>query len=115
MSERDYVFTADQGHYPNRFEIYFKNRVLDVEDLGLSANTVLLYPNPASDSFTIQNTSNQTIDQVTIYDIQGRVVFNTDMNGQSEQNIFVGQLPSGIYMVRMQSADSDVIKRLIKN
>ena len=115
LSERDYVFTADQGHYPNRFEIYFKNRVLDVEDLGLSANTVLLYPNPASDSFTIQNTSNQTIDQVTIYDIQGRVVFNTDMNGQSEQNIFVGQLPSGIYMVRMQSADSDVIKRLIKN
>ncbi len=115
LSERDYVFTADQGHYPNRFEVYFKNRVLDVEDLGLNANTVLLYPNPASDSFTIQNTSNQTIEQVTIYDIQGRVVYNSDMNGQSEQNIFVGQLPSGVYMVRLQSANTDVIKRLIKN
>ncbi|MDC7998173.1 M14 family zinc carboxypeptidase [Gilvibacter sediminis] len=115
LSERNYVFTADQGHYPERFVVFFKDRVLDVEDLGLSENTVLLYPNPASDSFTIQNTSNQMINEVTIYDIQGRVVFNTDMNGQSEQNIFVGQLPSGVYMVRMQSDNTDVIKRLIKN
>ena len=115
LNERDYTFTADQGHYPDRFELFFKNELLGTEDLGFSDASVLLYPNPASSAFTIQNTSNEVIETVTLIDIQGRVVFTADMNGQSQRSIFVGQLPAGVYLVKLQTSNQEVIKRLIKN
>lgn len=115
LSERDYIFTAEPGHYPERFELFFKERTLGVDELEFSDAAVLLYPNPTRGAFTIQNTSNEPIQTISIIDLQGRIVFTQDMNGQSELDIFVGQLPAGVYMVRLQTNNAEVIKRLIKN
>ncbi len=115
LSERNYIFTASQGHYPERFELFFKNRTLGSEELEFNENTILLYPNPASGVFTIQNTSNEPIQTLTVYDLQGRQVLSKNLDGANTTDIFVGQLPQGVYMVQINTLNKQIVKRLIKN
>lgn len=115
LSERDYVFTASQGHYPDRFELFFKENALDAQDLGFSDATVLMYPNPAQNSVSITNTSNEPIHSIQVYDLQGRMVINLEDLNQFESQLNVGQLPYGVYIMSINTTNAQLVKRLIKN
>ncbi len=71
-----------------------------------------LYPNPASNSITL--TSNTTINQITIVDINGRVMHTIIISEQkSQHSIEVGSLLSGIYFIELQSgANRETLKFL---
>ncbi|MFT4851397.1 MAG: hypothetical protein ACI83B_003963, partial [Sediminicola sp.] len=75
-----------------------------------------LYPNPASDVINISNNLNVELEDITIYDINGRVVIQHVVTDSSiPQVINVSELSSGIYMVQIKSAQAHTIKRIIKN
>jgi hypothetical protein len=77
---------------------------------------ISLYPNPASDVINISNNLNVELEDITIYDINGRVVIQHVVTDSSlPQVINVSELSSGIYMVQIKSAQAHTIKRIIKN
>jgi len=85
------------------------------QDPSLSINTielkssVSLFPNPANSSFSIE--TNQIINQVTIYDVQGKVV-KSFYEALDSYNIEA--LTSGLYFVNLKTDKGVVNKKLIK-
>lgn len=79
----------------------------------VETNTFQMYPNPATGNTLQFNTkNNQTIDSVTIIDINGRNIFTstTILNNQlSIQNI-----KQGIYFVKIESENKTSIHKLIR-
>lgn len=118
ISERKYFFTESEGHFAGRFTLFFKNsnRALNTKDLGLVDNTISMYPNPGQELITIRNGSEQVIDALNIFDIQGRKVMTVPVNNSNLENTFsIGLLPQGVYMVEVASQNAAIMKRLIKN
>ncbi len=69
---------------------------------NIDGNKIKVFPNPASDKLTIQleNTS-EYINEVTIYDISGRSVLNTQSNNTIEV-LDVSKLLNGVYVVKVR-------------
>jgi hypothetical protein len=71
-----------------------------------------LYPNPVTDVLHINST--EIINEVSVFDIHGKVVKSIDVNSQSIE-INVTHLPAGMYFVKTQTLENHVItQRFLK-
>jgi hypothetical protein len=59
------------------------------------AEALKIAPNPTNDLLTIFNVQN--ISKVAIYDLTGRMVLSSDVNGTENASLSVGHLPQGMY------------------
>ena len=69
-----------------------------------------LFPNPATDYIKILTSVSQT--EVVISDLLGHIVMQTKIN--SECNLKLSGLKSGIYIVRVKSGNKTNIVQLVK-
>jgi hypothetical protein len=61
------------------------------------------------------NGTNIALEQMLIYDINGKLVGQTDLRGmQGERSVDVSALASGVYMVQINGENASTVKRLIK-
>ncbi len=78
-----------------------------------SGTNVILYPNPAKE--TVYITSKETIENITINDIAGRIVFQELNLATSERTIGIDNFEAGIYFVTVQQGKrSEIIKMIIQ-
>ena len=71
-----------------------------------------LFPNPASAFVTLKNTSNQDIEHVTVLNVLGAVVSETDAANGKEERINISGLAAGSYLMRVQLSGTTVVRRL---
>lgn len=85
---------------------------LDSETATPEVNTPTfkMYPNPANDILTLSTENGKSIDQITIYDSQGRQVVRIKNIADSETEFTVSQLPQGLYKV-VVSCDGNYTQR----
>jgi len=77
----------------------------------LNAERFLIYPNPTSGIFTIENAKGTTI---VIYDVVGKEVYRANV-GTNRQQIDISSLPNGVYMAHItNSTGNQVVKKIIK-
>ena len=69
-------------------------------------------PNPASDVLFIENTTG-TASTVAIYNVTGAKVM--EQNFEANTRLDVATLPRGMYIVRLQSEDTDSVIRISLN
>lgn len=74
-----------------------------------AAETVHLYPNPAQETVSVE--SAHAITQVSVYDVQGRIV--ETITGENLQLIDLGQLKPGNYIVKVSGESFSATKKLI--
>lgn len=76
-------------------------------------NGISIYPNPAFEMISIENTTGKIINEVSVYAVNGQLVkkFNTD---KSVQNLSISDLQSGIYFVKIRLEDKVINAKLIK-
>ncbi len=86
---------------------------LGIDDETLN-HVISIYPNPARDIITLANTGSQTITQISISDMNGRVIQMISNNNTPNRQINIQDYASGIYFVRIQTATASVVKRIIK-
>ena len=81
---------------------------------GLSADAeVVLYPNPASERLAVRSYG-AAIDQVSIYDLQGRLVYRSAQGlGVEEFRYDVEGMKSGLYIVETRTDRGVSVSRLI--
>ncbi|NQV03605.1 MAG: T9SS type A sorting domain-containing protein, partial [Bacteroidia bacterium] len=84
-----------------------------------SSLSIQIYPNPVTSSTTIEYEIEQPATvSLTIYNQLGREVMNlTEGNqpaGTHQKNIYLADLPSGIYLCRLQVGNQSVVKRIVK-
>lgn len=93
---------------------------LTVEDvLAINDNILLtslgMYPNPASTTVYISNPDGLPLDNITIYDMRGRLVAEHRQNESiGDVSFNVSNLAKGAYFVRIDGVQGGVTKRLIK-
>lgn len=72
---------------------------------------VVIYPNPIQNSATVK--SNSQIKSISLYDVNGRLISQQTVNN-SQCNLSVSNLTSGIYIVRVITEEATVNARIIK-
>lgn len=76
---------------------------------------ISIYPNPAENNVTIGNPQSIAIDKLSVYDIQGRLVWTKNTHGNTgNQTINVSEFASAVYMVVIESGGKQTVKRLIR-
>jgi hypothetical protein len=80
--------------------------------VDLSQNIFSVYPNPASNVVNIENTG--SIDAVNIIDINGRVVKKQIFAGETNIQLDVSELASGIYIMNIISEGNVTAKKIVK-
>jgi hypothetical protein len=87
---------------------------LGVNDHELSENNISLFPNPATDKFTIKNNTNINLVSVVIVDIKGSIIQKIDLSNQtSDKTIEIQNYASGVYFVRINSETNSIVKRIV--
>ena len=91
---------------------------LDVDFLGVDenelSNAIAMYPNPATAIVNLSNTSNIALDRAAIYDVNGKMVSDVNLEGLiGERAIDVSALASGVYIVQISGEGTTIAKRLI--
>jgi hypothetical protein len=69
-----------------------------------------VYPNPAKEMIAIR--TNNVDSKVSILDATGRVVLNQQIG--TSGNVELNHLATGIYFVRVYTANSSFVQKLIK-
>lgn len=114
LTASDYTFEADGGGSADRFEILFSNSVLSVDDIVADDNGLVITElNDGNVQFTIKN-SNLTIDAVSIYDIQGRLVYNLEGENSTE-TYNLSNLNTAAYIAKVTLSNGQTLtKKSIK-
>jgi len=71
-----------------------------IEIVAADVFDIHIYPNPANTTLNIESIPNP-IQSITIFDAMGRVVYNEVPFRGFRGSIFVGNLPAGIYMIKL--------------
>lgn len=78
------------------------NLTTGITTLGKDQVAVMLYPNPARNLLTIENKTSQVkMEEVTIFNILGAVVYRHKADNAQQHQLSVSDLSSGIYSVRI--------------
>lgn len=105
----DMTTTQDyfNGYAPGMESFNFST--LSIEDLSEEINSLMVFPNPTQGILEIRGTIQ--LDKIDLYDLSGRLISNYEpVSGQ----IDLSNLPSGLYILKLQSGDSSVLKRIVK-
>lgn len=100
---------------PNLFIISnnLQTTITEIEDNRISVNGLFeLYPNPASEELVIRMKSESLFWNVTIQDLNGRSLISKESKIDTCL-IGIGSLPPGLYIVKVQTANSTDITKLV--
>lgn len=109
---------ADLGSL-NNWKITYCEQPVALSNDDISEATFTVYPNPSNGNFTIKGSNVSDSDQaiITIVDLNGRVVFNKDVQNVSQLNetIDVQNLNNGLYLLQVQQGASSTVEKIIIN
>ena len=91
----DLYFGADEGTGMGKELYAFHDPTLGTETLTAVERKVVLFPNPSQDYFELQSQDN--IQNVAVYSLQGQLVKSFDKQQQYE----VSDLAKGVYLVKI--------------
>lgn len=101
-----------------RFDDYSLTAVPAINLLSLdkvvAENSFSVYPNPASNVVNIKSSTNSSIENISIVDLNGRTVKNNAVSG-NEVQVNISDLSAGVYMMNISSDQGSVTKKIVKN
>jgi hypothetical protein len=96
----------------NRFEVIFSDKSSGLNESNAITSTYLnIFPNPATDLLNISLSNGTSIETVNIYNVSGKLVNNTKLNGNQ---IDISQLNNGVYMVEVITANGTFKTKFVK-
>ena len=84
---------------------------MGTEELEMIQTTV--YPNPTTDKIAIKLMNNNKVDEYRIYATSGQQV-TAGKNLRSDQQIDLGKLPAGLYILQIKVDDQLITHKIIK-
>ena len=94
--------------------------VNDPESIAEYKNDFNIYPNPVKDEIIIS--SEEMIEEISIYDVYGRLQVAVTLSRQGEVTVDVSDLSKGVYFVKvkmrgdgvMEFGSNEIVKRIVK-
>jgi hypothetical protein len=77
---------------------------------AVSSEMLVVYPNPASTSLTIELTTNKKgLIPLEMYNMVGELVLKTNIQSQTKVQINISALPKGLYVIRCEGVSQKVV------
>jgi hypothetical protein len=121
MTNEDTLFISGEGIYkceiinPNSncpLDTTFYTLEINCETVGMADRSQNLFwsifPNPATETITIQFTNGTLSEPIQIYNTLGRITKEIEV--QSKMEINIADLPNGLYYIRMKNHSESVLK-----
>jgi hypothetical protein len=107
----DYQWKNGQWRYDTKTTFYYSPINITSADI-IGGTTFMVYPNPAKDYLNVYSDSDLP-HEVSLFNLVGNMVLQKQFNNQII--LSVGNLPSGIYLIRIKSSDNpkDFIQRIV--
>ncbi len=74
-----------------------------------------LYPNPAKNIVNITNTENIEVERITVFDVNGKLIYTKMYTNESTIQLDVSTLAAGTYLLHIDTTEGMVIKKLVKD
>lgn len=112
LNTSDFVLTPSTTlSSTGRFFVHFTSTTLSNSDFDNSS--LLIYVNQDRKSLEVKGLLQDTTD-ITVHDIQGRVVLNTQLGSNSSENtIDVSSINTGIYIVNLNNSKQQKVQKVI--
>src|SRR5690606_23195323 len=88
------------------------NQGLSIEDVEVLKNQIHVYPNPVFNDLHISLPLSEKQVQVTLYNILGKKVLERNLLKSSKIN--VSFLAKGVYLLKIETQNGTITKKLIK-
>ena len=87
---------------------------LNIDETSLTEQDITfnIYPNPVNDKLNI--VTEAEVEEVVVYDIDGRHQVTKSPSLQGDLTIDVSELNSGIYFVEIKTNEGNIVKRIVK-
>ena len=96
----------------NRFDTEFVEDALSIEDSNFI--TFEMFPNPAKDKVTIRlNANNFGNATINVIDLQGKLILEQVISEGNNTELDISDLQSGLYFVKLNANNKNVVKKLI--
>jgi hypothetical protein len=82
--------------YSKEIQEYFNENIVGINEHNIATGKLLVYPNPSNGQFTLS--SEKAIECITVYDLLGKVVYESTPKAQTTQ--LNTHLPQGLYIYR---------------
>ncbi len=82
----------------------------NTESINENTSSLNIYPNPVNDRLHIETEAE--IEEVMVYDVYGRQL--STINGQQSLTIDMSKLNTGIYFIKINTKEGNIVKRIIK-
>ena len=120
FANRGLGFSADQGSTDNKMD---GTQAFDmppecavgIGDIGKLNNNFIIYPNPSQGDLSISSKFEIGEAEISIYDMNGRKVFHTNVEMYNEINLNIGNIGSGIYLIKIEGGGYSQTSKLIIN
>jgi hypothetical protein len=93
---------------------WIRSNPTSVHDLNENGNQISIYPNPASEVFTIEVPDGMQEANITVINALGQQVYRSSHNGEGRISIGAQDWPAGIYHVILDSDSTRLIGKLVK-
>lgn len=109
------AFDASGNSKTCSFTLTINDTTMGAINNEFSDKNILLYPNPVVDVLTLDNRSKSKLQSLEIIDVSGKMLKKIDLSTMDKvKNISLENYPTGMYLIKINTLDSAVIKRIIK-
>jgi len=92
----------------------FNTAILGINNIAQNVNTINVYPNPANDIINIQM-SHPVDGTISINNVLGQQVYEGKLsNANKTTQVSIGGLSQGVYLLKIESEEQTVVKRIVK-
>lgn len=102
---------SGMGGSLNMDNFSFGGSYVGVKETSVANKHFHMYPNPASESLTIDIPANTSGD-ITIMDITGKILLQQPINGM-EQHVALTNMPEGMYLVQLTLGGQAIVQKLL--
>ncbi|MFA6057991.1 MAG: T9SS type A sorting domain-containing protein [Taibaiella sp.] len=86
--------------------------ILGINQLNLDNSEMMVYPNPTKESATILNKSSAKMEEVSVYNVLGQVIYRAKADSIEKHTLKLEGLSSGIYTVYIMTNKGSVTRKL---
>ena len=93
---------------------YLFSTTTSTKDAGKTGVSIKIFPNPATDYFSIQD-DNEVVERVVVYNMIGRAVKNYLTSTNTNNHYTLNDLPEGLYIIRLLNSRGATVKTVRLN
>jgi hypothetical protein len=115
LKEGKYTFNTAAGTFNDRFVLRYTDKTLGIAETDKEDEILVLYSNNYKSLIIHNNGTDSTVNKVTLYNMTGQNIANWDINdnGQTNIQIPIKNIDSGIYIVKVETTKGESNKKII--